>query len=339
MGVPLAEGGIPRVCLLRGGVDDVLVDLVRQDDAIGTRQVQGPGDDLHLRAGKNLSGRVVRRVENDRSRAGRDGFLELVAVQLPLAATGGAAFASAVVLVFVVVRIESERDKDGFPPRQLDLVHVEIEKGLEKNHLVAGPDQRLEAQVQRLARPDGHRHLFHGADRFPQVRRIPPRQLAYEVRVPRGPRVLVGTLRRVQDRLHQRVDGELGRQPVGKALAEVDRVVFLGDSSEFRPDGGSRAPAEAPDGLSGTVGLEGAVAAAALLLLLLRGVCGGSSVGVLSLPPIQLPRLLLLSLSLSLILFLSPPRRNAAVTVPKRRWDECVGLSGADFHGHNDTHQ
>ena len=57
--------------------------------------------------------------------------------------------------------------------------------------------------------------------------------------------VLMRTLGRIHGRLDEAVDGEFGREPIGKSLAEIGHLVFLRQPAEFGPHRGSGHGAEA----------------------------------------------------------------------------------------------
>ena len=50
------------------------------------------------------------------------------------------------------------------PPRELDLVDVEIEIGLKEDYLVAGRNRRLEGDVQRLGRANSDADVVSGGE-------------------------------------------------------------------------------------------------------------------------------------------------------------------------------
>ena len=65
-----------------GVVHDVLVDLIGEgEEVVLAAQV---GDRRELVAAEDLAGRVVRRVEDDRPRAGRDRGAQLVGIEGPV---------------------------------------------------------------------------------------------------------------------------------------------------------------------------------------------------------------------------------------------------------------
>mmetsp|Transcript_23464 Transcript_23464/g.42124 ORF Transcript_23464/g.42124 Transcript_23464/m.42124 type:complete len:386 (-) Transcript_23464:956-2113(-) len=167
--VDVAPGGggeaVDVVVLLLGrGVYDVLVHLVRDDDALRSRLLHVLRDGFHFREGEHLAGGIVWRVEYDRSRFGRHGALELFRFQYPRPSRD-----FIIVVVTVIVRHERQRNEHRRPTRQLDLIHVQIEKRLEQNNLIPRLDERLQTQVQRLTRPHRHGNLVHRIDIPPHV--------------------------------------------------------------------------------------------------------------------------------------------------------------------------
>mmetsp|Transcript_6387 Transcript_6387/g.15907 ORF Transcript_6387/g.15907 Transcript_6387/m.15907 type:complete len:317 (+) Transcript_6387:189-1139(+) len=250
--VHVPGGGRPNF-LLRRRVDDVFVDLVRYDNALRSRLNDTLCDRFHFRAGEHLARRIVRRVEYDGTRLGGYFLLQLFRFQYPRPSRDH-------VILSVNVRDERQWHVHRRAPRELDLILVQIEERLEQNDLVPRLHERLQTQIKRLTRAHCHRHLVHRIHRPSQVRGVPPSELPHEVGMSRRPRVLMGRLRGVDGRRHERFHGEVGREPVGKSLAQVGDIVLLREASEFGPHRGPRHAAEALDGLARRivrVGLRG----------------------------------------------------------------------------------
>mmetsp|Transcript_11425 Transcript_11425/g.34687 ORF Transcript_11425/g.34687 Transcript_11425/m.34687 type:complete len:328 (+) Transcript_11425:350-1333(+) len=119
---------------------DVLVDLV--GDYVEVLAVRERRDGLELGTAHDHAGGVVRRVHDHDARARRHGRGERRLVELPARLV-----------------VEAHGHGHGHAAVRLDLPDVEVKVGLQHEHLVAGPEQRLEAEVQRLRGAHGHRDL------------------------------------------------------------------------------------------------------------------------------------------------------------------------------------
>mmetsp|Transcript_22526 Transcript_22526/g.64800 ORF Transcript_22526/g.64800 Transcript_22526/m.64800 type:complete len:282 (-) Transcript_22526:127-972(-) len=227
---------------LRWRVNNVFVHLIRKNHAMRTCTLHSIGNVTHLLSGEDLSSWIVRGVENHGPSFRSDGLLQLFRLQYPLSSCYGTI---TITIVVVIIRHKRKRHVHGCSTGKLDLIDVQVKEGFEQDHLIAGLDERLQAQIQSLAGADGDGHLGHGINVTLHVGGISPRQLLHQVGMAGRAGVLMRTLGRIHGRLDEAVDGKLGREPVGKALAEVGHLVFLRQTAEFGPHRRSGHGAEA----------------------------------------------------------------------------------------------
>ncbi|MPM39577.1 hypothetical protein SDC9_86211 [bioreactor metagenome] len=177
-----------------------------------------PGDRVELVGAEDVTGRIVRRVDQQQPGPVRDRRPQ-VGLGQPVAGFGR--------------RRVPQPDRPGHRPGQCDRRGVGVVRRLEHHHLVAGVAQRQDRGGQRLGRPGGDQHLGRRV-----VRQAVPAALMLGDRLPQrrdaAPRwVLVVTGPDRPRRRLKHLDGPVG---VREALSEVDRSRPRGQRAHRRED-------------------------------------------------------------------------------------------------------
>jgi hypothetical protein len=193
---------------------DVLVDLVAEQDDVGT--AQEVDERLHVVGAEHRAGRVVRTVDHQHPRARGDRGTYRVPV-----------------------RREAERiqrDMHRLRAGQVDRRFVAVVAGVEDDHLVAGPNDGMDRIEDRLGGAAGDRDLAVGIG-SPAIAafglagdRLAQRGHAAHHRV-----LVVAGLHRPG----QCIDQAPGHREIRKALAQVDRAVLGGQLRHHGEDGGA----------------------------------------------------------------------------------------------------
>ena len=199
----------------RAVVDHVLVDLVADHD---DRRVPDDRRELvEIGSGQHAGAGVVRRVEQDEPRSRRDRGADRVPVD-------------------PVIR-ERQRQRHRGGAGELHRRHVAVVRRLEDDDLVAGMRERLDGREDRLRRAGRHGDLVDRVVAAPVQPQDLGRDRLAQRRHARHRRILVvpGAHRRGDEVDQRRVD-----RIVGKALAEVDGAVLLGERRHHAEDRGAR---------------------------------------------------------------------------------------------------
>ena len=211
----LLHSGQRRDRNVPAGVDEMLVDLVRQAD--GVVLFAEVGDQLQLFLRVDLAGRVVRRVDDDRPGALCEGSAQLVRIERPVGGPQGhiAGNGAAQDAVRAIVLIE----------------------GLEDDDLVARVEDREHRRDHRFGGATGDCDLPVGIDRAAPGLAVLRRERASQLRRSPGGGVLVEA---AGERSLGGFDDLWGRFEVGEALREVDSAVAIQSQVEPRhlPDDG-----------------------------------------------------------------------------------------------------
>ena len=211
---PLAEAGLERERPVRDVEPEFLVDLVAEDDEVVLDR--DARDDGALLGVEDAAARIVRRVDDDHPRPGRDGRADRRLVD----AEPG----------------RLERHDARYPARDLDARGVRVVVRLEEDDLVARIEEAGHAVEDRLGRAAGDDDLalaIAGKSARPR-----------EARGDRGgelgqaghARVLAAA---VADRLDRGLLHELRAVEVGRPLPEVDRSVLDREGRHLGEDGGA----------------------------------------------------------------------------------------------------
>ena len=192
--------------------DDVLVGLVRDQPELALPDNRG--DAFEVGAGQDAAGRIVRRVDVDRAGRRRDARLELVEVEAP-----------------VETLVQRATHRTGL--RGEHVAGARRPRRVRQDHFVAGLEQRLADEIERMNPAGRHHHLVGVADR----NAVGAAQLLGEQLEQPGNagRLEVVALVLVDGAAHRRLD-RVGRVEADVALIEpegvLDRVHHVADADD-----------------------------------------------------------------------------------------------------------
>ena len=208
--------------MLAAVVHDPVVDLVGDRDRV--EFPAEPRDALELGASEDATGRVVRRVQDDRTRALREGAPQAVGIELPAR--------------------RLQRDVDLASGREAHGRQVVLVERLDDDHLVARVDHGEDRGADRLGHAAGDDDVAVGVEAQPVEFLHRPRDRRSQRRDAPGDRVLVVAA----------VEGRVGggndlrrRREVRKTLRQVHRLVAEREAGHLADDGGAQ-PVEACGG-------------------------------------------------------------------------------------------